>query len=182
MAHNYQFIETQIQHAIESLHSGKNTSIRAAAKQFSVPESRLRYRYNGRLSKSARPGTNKKLSDSQDLALVQYIDQLDRSGGQKLPRQMLATAANRLLAQNHTGKAPPPTVSANWAKRWLSRHPDIKIRKQKPLAAERKETHSSEEIQSHFRRFKEAREKYGVLDEDIYNVDETGFCIGCGRV
>ena len=109
------------------------------------------------------------------MALINYIDQLDRLGGQKLARDSLASTANRLLAKDHIGKGPPPTVSENWAKRWLLRHPEIKTKKQKPLAAERKEAHPPEETRAHFQRFKEAREKYGVLDEDIYNVDETGF-------
>ena len=182
MPDTYHTIEARIQDAITSLHKGENKTVLAASKQFAVPEARLRHRYNGRPSRSARPATNQKLSDSQELALIQYIDRLDRSGGQKLNRDLLADTANRILAQDYTGKGPAPTVLSNWAKRWLTRHRDIKVKPQKPLAAERKEAHSPEEIRAHFRRFREAREKYGVLDEDIYNVDETGFRIGCGRV
>ena len=146
MPDSYHTIEARIQEAIQSLHEGKSRSIRAAARQFIVPENRLRHRYNGRLSKSAIGGRNKKLSDAQDSALINYIDHLNRSGGQHITRETLDTAANRLLAQSHIGKGPPPTVSAAWARRWLQRHPDIRVEKQRPLAAERKEGHTPEEI------------------------------------
>ena len=49
----------------------------------------------------------------------------------------------------------------------------------KTLAAERKASHLTATIESHFSDFRNAQIKYGIAQDDIYNMDETGFRIGC---
>lgn len=49
----------------------------------------------------------------------------------------------------------------------------------KTLAQERKLSHSRQDLEPHFQGFREACEKYGIVVSDIYNMDETGFRIGC---
>jgi hypothetical protein len=53
--------------------------------------------------------------------------------------------------------------------------------KQKPIELKRKLAHNPAVIQNWFERFQALRTQYGVLDEDIWNFDETGFRIGIGK-
>ena len=74
-------------------------------------------------------------------------------------------------------------VSKIWSLHFLQRHhPKYIIKKRKSLSILRKLTHNKEDIQAHFKRFRETKMKYGILKEDIYNMNETGFRIDVGRV
>jgi len=52
------------------------------------------------------------------------------------------------------------------------------------LAAERKAIHDLDDFEAHFRDFLKAIIYYGIAQADVYNMDETGFRIGClnGRI
>lgn len=63
----------------------------------------------------------------------------------------------------------------HWTARFLQRHPQYVVRKQKPLATERKNAHKLETFQTHFEDYRSAKVEKGIHDEDIYNFDETGF-------
>jgi hypothetical protein len=45
----------------------------------------------------------------------------------------------------------------------------------------RQKTHTTADFEGHFQRFKAVVLKYGILKDDLYNIDETGFRIGVGR-
>jgi hypothetical protein len=49
----------------------------------------------------------------------------------------------------------------------------------KTLAAERKAVHNKEDFEAYFRDFWYVITEFGVLQDDIYNMDETGFRIRC---
>ena len=64
-------------------------------------------------------------------------------------------------------------------KKWLSRNSEwLKTLCETPLFAARQGSHNKEEVEGHFKDFKRCREKWNILDEDIYNFDETGCQIG----
>jgi hypothetical protein len=50
--------------------------------------------------------------------------------------------------------------------------------KQKPIELKRKLAYDPAVILNWFERFQALRKQFGVLDEDIWNLDETGFRIG----
>jgi hypothetical protein len=68
-----------------------------------------------------------------------------------------------------------------WASRWLTRHPEYKKKTLKPLAIARKNSHNLTDIERWFKKLHTVRQEYRVLDENIHNMDETGFRIGVGR-
>lgn len=84
-------------------------------------------------------------------------------------------AANALLKKGQTGGGKPPIVGAHWVARFLQRHPQYVVRKQKPLATERKNAHKPETFQTHFEDYRVAKREKGIHNEDIYNFDETWF-------
>jgi Tc5 transposase DNA-binding domain len=93
----------------------------------------------------------------------------------------LSKTANSILRTRQNREGPPHTVSKMWASRWLKRHPKYKKKALKPLAAARKNAHDPDGIEKWFQKLRTVREQYGVLNEDIHNMDEIGFRIGVGR-
>jgi hypothetical protein len=47
------------------------------------------------------------------------------------------------------------------------------------MAIERKHAQKKEDLELHFKEFKEAIENFGIVQSDIYNFDETEFRISC---
>jgi len=178
---SYSEVENRIQQAIVELNGEIKPNITAVAREFEVPMHRLRARFQGRQSRQDRPPTNRKLSEDQEEGLCQYLTGLDEIG--IAPRYShLNKYANSILARSDDDPtSSPPTVSAAWTQRFLKRHSEFHPRKQKTLDINRKCAHHFDDIKEWFQRYQDIREKYGILDTDSYNVDETGFQIGIGR-
>jgi hypothetical protein len=142
-----------------------------AARKYGVHKDRVRRRF---LEKTASlcdsGGHNKRLNDEEDRALCAYIDFADEIG---LPirEKTLIVAGNSILRKHYPNS---PSVSN-------SRHPDYSKKFRKPLAAVQKNTHDTEGLERWFRKLQTVREEYGIVDQDIHNMDETGFRIGVGR-
>ena len=88
---------------------------------------------------------------------------------------MIAGAANYLIRFENR------TVGQLWLKRFLKRNPEFHIRKQKPLAADRKDSHNLEDMTEYFNKLERCMKDNGINELDVWNMDETGFRIGCGR-
>lgn len=181
MTSTYILIENKITEALDSIADIEKPNIKALARDYNLPYSRLLNRYNGRAPRTHRPPANRLLSFEQEKSLCQYIEALDKLC---LPpnRSMIFGAARFLLAQSHTDSTTPaPGLGEHWVKRFLKRHPEYNVRKQKTIDILRKQAHQPSHILDWFNRFKETVNKYGIQDCDIYNFDETGFRIGIGH-
>ncbi|KAF8251779.1 hypothetical protein K440DRAFT_511202, partial [Wilcoxina mikolae CBS 423.85] len=104
-------------------------NIAAAAREFFVPEQRLRIRWNGCRSKQDVVPANRKLSEYQELAVCTHLNRLDKIA---LPARlfMIADCANAILRRDHVGEGSPSQVSEYWVPYFLERHPEYLIRKQ----------------------------------------------------
>jgi hypothetical protein len=151
MPESYAETEARIEQALHKLHDCEKPNIAAMAREFQVPVSRLRARWSGRPSKQDRPGPNKKLGDDQELAVCLYIQRLDAIGtSASFP--MVTSCANSILRLCHSSRTTPlPTVDSCWTSRFLQRHPEFHIRKQK-TPERRKQSHPEialERLQEH---------------------------------
>jgi len=72
-------------------------------------------------------------------------------------------------------------VSLDWPKRFLARHPHLKQRRQRPIAVQRKDANNVDDLANYFTKLEVAIAKYGIVLEDLWNMDETGFRVGCDR-
>ena len=151
-------------------------TIAAAARNFDVPTRTLQRRINGIGPWSSRSPTNKALSEAQEQAICEYIERLDSWEMSARP-QMIERAANYLLSLDGLDRV----VGPHWTRRFLDRHPEYFKRKQKPLAVERKNAHNLVDMEEYFETFRKLVEWFGLVPEDMWNMDETGFRIGCGR-
>ncbi|KAK1916402.1 hypothetical protein P3342_004221 [Pyrenophora teres f. teres] len=123
---------------------------------YDAPRTTLRRRLRGTQLRSETASVNRKLSATEEQSLVQWILDLDRRG---FPPYIIDVRrmADALLAAR--GQDPPPQpVGKNWVQRAQYEDPAV--------------------IAAWFKLVAETRQTYGVLDQDIYNFDETGFAIG----
>jgi hypothetical protein len=178
MSESYFALKEQIDNALNTITDNQKPNIAKLSRDFCVPYQRLRARWLGRGCRTG--GQNKALKDCEELALCQILDRMEKTGIHAW-YHMIAGFANSILKRAYPNSVTPPTVSKLWAQRFLNRHPEYFVKKQKPLAADRMNTHDPDELLRHFERFRDVRDKYGIHITDTYNFDETGFRIRVGR-
>ena len=159
-SYSYQSIKDQIDEALDSIHDGLYTNCNAAARAYNVLERTLQWRWNGGASKSTRASVNKALTDAQKQVIREYIARLDAVNMSARPR-MIVGAANYLL------KFEDCKMGHQWLSQFLKRNPDFHVRKQKPLAADRKNSHNIADMQSYFQKLKVAMKKKGITEVDV---------------
>lgn len=81
--------------------------------------------------------------------------------------------ANLLLAER--GKGP---VGENWLRKFVQRHDEIKAKYSRRYDYQRAKCEDPEMLRAWYDRVQKMKQKCCILDEDIYNFDETGFQMG----
>lgn len=174
-------IEVRVKACVAFIRTAEKPNIARIARSFHAPEQRVRRRLQGRPDRSHSGGRNKKLTDAQELALCRYLDRLDELDI-SLSRSDLYRTAQRILSETSlTSHLRHSSISTSWPLRFLKRFPQYYVRKRKPIADARKQTHNPTIIAEWFGRLRKAILQYNILPEDFYNMDETGYRIGCGR-
>ena len=164
--------ERRIILAIQAIQNNKNLSCRQAAKIYGVPEATLRHRMNGRTSKPDSRNARRKLTDSEEEAIVRYILDLDERG---FPPRITGVEdmANLLLEKRGGGR-----VGQKWARRFIRQLEELKTRFNRVYDIQRALCEDRELISAWFRLVQNMKAKYGIHDGDFYNFDETGFMMG----
>ena len=112
MSGSYFEIESRINEALGALSERDRPNISADAREFRVPEQRLRARCKGRLSRQERPAANRKLSEDQELTVCQYLDRLDMIGT-SARMTMITSCANSILRRSHADTTTPTSIKLN---------------------------------------------------------------------
>lgn len=85
--------------------------------------------------------------------------------------------ANHLLAAR--GQEPPPQlVGKNWMSRFIKAQPELQTKWNRKFHSQRARSEDPVAIRAWFKLIEETCQAYGILDEDTYNFDETGFMMG----
>ena len=164
--------EARIILALEAIRNDKKLSLRATAKLYNVPESTLRYRRSGKPTRRNSPVNSKKLTQTEEEAIVRYILELaTRSFPPRL--YSMEDMANQLL---RVRDAPP--VGKLWAHNFVKRQPEIRMRYSRRYDYQRAKCEDPKVIGEWFALVRNVKAKYNIVDNDIYNFDETGFIIG----
>lgn len=174
--------EAEIQAALQSLFRQKRPNITATVRHFNVPMRTLGQRYHGRNSRFQRRPTLGRLNNAEEDSIVDYCSRIEEFAPRMRYRD-LTHLANRILAeryQNEGNDNSPPRVSQMWPTRFLKRHPEIAIQKQHSIDLVRA-TQSPTVVSNWFHTYEKLIRTLGILQEDIWNFDETGFQIGVGR-
>ena len=86
--------------------------------------------------------------------------------------------ANIVLQKRSQNQANPPVVGKLWVHNLVKRHPALKSRYNRKYDYQRAKCEDPALIRPWFELVHNTIRKYGILDTDIYNFDETGFQIG----
>jgi len=158
--------------ALEAIRNDEKLSLRAAAKLYNVPESTLRYRHSGKPARRDSPVNSKKLTQSEEEAIVRYIVELV---ARAFPPRLCGVEdmANQLL---RVRDAPP--VGKRWAHNFVNRKPKLDMRWTRRYDYQRAKCEDPKVIGEWFTLVQNVKAKYGIVDDDIYNFDETGFMMG----
>ncbi|EED11996.1 conserved hypothetical protein [Talaromyces stipitatus ATCC 10500] len=173
-------IEGRIQLAVSDLKNGRISNIREVTRIYDIPRTTLRDRLKGIEYKAEKRANNHKfwskaqhkLTQFEEESLVKWVLDLDRRG---LPprHSLVREMANYLLSQSGNQQ-----VGEKWVYNLVKRRPEIDSKFSRRYNYERAKCEDPKIIQEHFDRVRDAISQYGILPEDIYNFDETGFAMG----
>jgi hypothetical protein len=168
--------EGRIEFAIQAIKNHTIASIREAARVFDVPRTTLQDRLKGAIHKPIQRPNNMKLNPIEEDSLENWILDLD-SRGKAPSHTMVKDMANILLAERlHHGKT--ITVGKNWVYEYIKRRDTLKSRFSRRYNAQRALCEDPKVIKEWFQLLANKIAEYGILDDDIYNFDETGFAMG----
>jgi DDE superfamily endonuclease len=164
--------EARVILALEAIERDNKLSILAAAKIYNVSHTTVRQRRAGRPARRDTPTNSRKLTDSEERAIVQYTLEL---GTRSFPPRLrgVEDMANQLL---RVRDAPP--VGKLWASNFVRRRPELRTRYARRYDYQRAKCEDPKTINEWFALVRNTKAKYGVLDDDTYNFDETGFMMG----
>jgi len=78
-----------------------------------------------------------------------------------------------VLHKNRVAEDGLSPLGKEWVTRFLQRNPDVKSQVAKSMDKARVEV-TKEQIVEWFRQYKEKIDKYGIEEQNIYNMDESG--------
>ena len=161
--------ESQIILTLSAMENGPNLSARAAAEIFAVHRQTRSKRRYGVQSRRDSSVNSRKPSDLEENAILKYVLDL---GSRGLPPQNAAVEdmANRLLAERD--------ASYTGSQRFVARHAELKTRLNRKYDYQRAQCEDQSIIRGWFQLVQNTTAKYKVLDQNIYNFDDTGFLMG----
>ena len=140
-----------------------------------MPESTLRTRLRGTTNRAESRANGHKLTEIEEEVLKQWILSLDLRGAAPT-KAHVREMANILLAKR--GSTPIQTVGQKWVYNYTQRHPELESRLSRQYDCQRAKQENPKVIQAWFNTVRATIEQYGILPDDIYNFDETGFAMG----
>jgi hypothetical protein len=149
---------------------GKFQSINAAAEAFDVPPSTLHTRIHGVKPKRGSIAKNRLLKPTEEEVLEQWILSMDRRG--MPPRIATVRQMAGLLASQYGRQI---TVGVNWPRTFIDCYDTLKSKYNQKYDYKRALCEDPHLIRAWFQRIQQTIVEWGILEEDIYNFDETGF-------
>jgi hypothetical protein len=165
--------EERLQLAIKAFQPSQIANIYATSQLYNVPYTTFNHRLRGRVTRQDTQINNRRLTTAEEKALVQRIISLDNNGFSptlKFVRGM----ANLLLQQREPGCK----VGKNWLTRWLRGYDELMAKYLRKYNYQRAKCEDSEVLGKWFELVQPTISKYGIVTEDIYNFDVTGFQMG----
>ena len=175
--------ESRILEAVATYQHGENTNITSLHNEYHVPYHALQSRIKGNPSRKAPLPANQTLDKAQEDAVKLWIKQLDEAG-RPPTAEMVTNCTNTILCQSHENpETTPPTISKMWTYHFLQHlPPEYKCVKQHPMDPKHIWAEDIGIVQTFYDHWEIAIKTHGIWPCNIYNMDETGFQIGQGKV
>ena len=171
---NYQltYPESDFQLALFNIQSQRVKSQRRAASIYNVPRKTLSDRRARKRSQRDCEANLRRLDKLEKEAIVKRI--LEESARGFAPTKAdVRGMADKLLherASNPVGK--------NWVNNFVKRTPELRTRWSRPYDHQRAACEDPAAIQRWFDLVKSTKERWGIVDDNIYNFNKTSFIIG----
>jgi len=167
-----QWKESDLLLAVNTLCTNPHLRPTRVARIFHVPAKTLIRRFKGQPSRQDSIPNSRKLRPLEESVIVRHILDLD---SRAFPPRVSAVEdmANRILAERNGGR-----VGKNWTTNFVRRQPELNTRFNRRMDYQRVQCEDPDAYNAWFRLVQNIINKYAIQDEDIYNFDETGFCIG----
>jgi hypothetical protein len=162
--------------AIKAIKDGKYPSAAAAARSFDIPVSTLKARINGRESATEKRHNRFIFTEIEEGSIEKWLLDMD-SRGAALTLPMLRDMANLLL---YARKTTPSTVGNHWPAEFIKRRPNLSTRFSRKYDYQRALSEDPRIIKPWFDLVQKTIEKWGIVSDDIFNFDESGFAMGIG--
>jgi hypothetical protein len=121
--------------ATQALQNNQNLHAYRVARLYDVPRSTIQGRLSGSLPKATINARKRKLSPTEDQALVQWILDLAQRGFPPHIINVRRMADNLLAARGQT--PPPQPVGKNWVSRWINTQADLIMKWDRKLHSQR---------------------------------------------
>ena len=170
--------EGRIALAIQAHQRGQFSSLRAACSSYNAPYSTALDRVKGVLAKRDSQPKSRKLTDLEEQTLEQWILAMI---GRGLPvgLQSIRAMANLLLSKRAgADEVLAIVVGHKWVYNYIKRHNNLQSKYTRKYDYQRALCEDVSIIRAWFDLVRNTIAKYGILEEDIYNFDETGFQMG----
>ena len=161
--------------ALDKIRCDPKISERRAAVMYNVKRTTLRDRRDGKSSRRDTHPNSSKLQKLEEDVLVQTIRKLGERGFAPT-LSYVKDMANQLLAARGGGQ-----VGENWVTTFIRRKPELKSKLTRQRDLQRVLCSNVGVISPWFDLVRNVKAKYGILDDDTYNFDETGFAMGTGN-
>ncbi|KAK7928524.1 hypothetical protein PG985_005522 [Apiospora marii] len=167
--------ESQMILALQAIQKNPELSLRSVSKTYGVPYATLRNRRLGLQPKREISANSRRLTDSEDDAIIRYIIELN---ARSFPPRLsgVEDMANRLLSLRDGRR-----VGMNWASNFVRRQPNLRTRFNRRIDYQRVLCEDPDAYRAWFTLVRNTITKYGIQEEDIYNFDETGFLMQGNR-
>ncbi|ODM14636.1 hypothetical protein SI65_09981 [Aspergillus cristatus] len=167
--------EARIKIALEAYKKGLFSSRNAAAKAYDVPLSTFKTRVNGTTCRKESIANGRKLTPTEEKTLSSWIIDMGQRG---LPLQISTVRYLAQLLLSARLSSQTAYVGEHWVTRYIQRHKELSSKYSRKYDYQRAKCEDPELVMGWYKCFYNAIEKYGILEQDIYNMDETGFQMG----
>lgn len=162
--------------AIEAIENG--SSVRSAANAYNIPRKTLERRYKCGKTLKGNMGPESLLGKDNERRLVRHIKDMQNRGF-PLTRDDVRTIAFHFTKQlkiKHSFNEEKEKAGYDWLKLFLSRNPDLSLRKSEGVSLNRVHAMNRKEVQEYFNLLEKCLEENELFDKPghIFNMDESG--------
>jgi hypothetical protein len=175
--------EALMQAALTAFRNKEKTASQAI-RDFNIPRQTFYDRLNGKLPRKRAHENSQLLSHAQEKELVRWITELTKTGYS--PRhatvlemaQIIRRKRDPITLEHSLNAVNMEKIGDQWIQRFIRRHPELATVRLRKMDIGRVKDTSPERLTKWFADLKSAIEKYNILPENLYNMDESGFAIG----
>ena len=132
--------------AIDAVKGGEN--VLRAAKQFGVPRQTLGDRVSGKVVHGTKPGPKPSLTSVEENQLSNFLVDVAKAGYGKTRKQIMGLAES--VARDKGRMTGQKKISDGWFRRFMTRQPQLSLRKGDPTANVRMDCLNKETMDKYF--------------------------------